>query len=361
MKKLLGRIFYSLFLLVIICYVLGLLSTEISPQWFWPISFFGLAFSLFFFILCFYTIYYLLTKNKKSILGVFFLLLGYLVQPSFYALSLFTNQSHDQEVKIITYNVRNFNLYEDREGNDRDKIIAYLKEEDPDIVCFQEAYQAPNWLTLSRLKKELSMPYVHFEQGVVVNKNRKFGLLTVSKYPIVQKQRIDFNAKGNLAMRSDLLINDDTISVYNLHLASVHLGPEDYEYLENIQEENQHYDAGKTYQILRKLKASFIKRSKQANIVKQEVKQNHFAKIVCGDFNDTSTSYAYSTVKGDLQDTFTKGNFGIGNSYAGPLPFVRIDHVFTSKQFKVLDHDINKLSISDHYPVIVKIKQKKEQ
>ncbi len=99
------------------------------------------------------------------------------------------------------------------------------------------------------------------------------------------------------------------------------------------------------------------KRASQANLIHAEVKQTGNAMIVCGDFNDTAVSYAYTKVKGGLQDCFKKGKTGFGETYP-QIPFLRIDHVFASDDFEVLNYQIKKEKLSDHYPVIVHLELK---
>ena len=44
----------------------------------------------------------------------------------------------------------------------------------------------------------------------------------------------------------------------------------------------------------------------QADTIAKYIQQSPYPVIVCGDFNDVPGSYAYRTVKGNLQDVFVK-------------------------------------------------------
>ncbi|MBL4655878.1 MAG: hypothetical protein JKY33_08665 [Bacteroidia bacterium] len=72
---------------------------------------------------------------------------------------------------------------------------------------------------------------------------------------------------------------------------------------------------------------------------------------MCGDFNDTPSSYAYEQISKHLTDNFDKGNFGLGATYAGELP-IRIDYILNSKSITATKQQIIKEKFSDHYPLV---------
>ena len=75
--------------------------------------------------------------------------------------------------------------------------------------------------------------------------------------------------------------------------------------------------------------------------------------LVIGDFNDTPQSYVYSTILGnDLHDSFVVHGTGIGTTYAGSIPGLRIDYILSSNNIDITYHEVPKLQYSDHYPVV---------
>jgi endonuclease/exonuclease/phosphatase family metal-dependent hydrolase len=102
------------------------------------------------------------------------------------------------------------------------------------------------------------------------------------------------------------------------------------------------------------LKIAFKKRGMQANIIAKYIAKSPYPVIVCGDFNDTPTSYAYNTIKGTkLKDSFIEKGFGMAKTYNGSMPSFRIDYIlsdstFTTKSFDVMNH----VKDSDHFPVV---------
>ena len=74
--------------------------------------------------------------------------------------------------------------------------------------------------------------------------------------------------------------------------------------------------------------------------------------MVCGDFNDTPTSFAYHRISEHLQDSFIESGKGMGNSYnSNSLPPIRIDYILHDKRYKSALFEVDKLPYSDHFPV----------
>ncbi len=82
--------------------------------------------------------------------------------------------------------------------------------------------------------------------------------------------------------------------------------------------------------------------------------------IVAGDFNATVVNYPYRLMRNALFNTFEIAGSGFGFTFPSParrigtlMPFIRIDHVFVSPHWTVLDsYVVNETGGSDHYPVV---------
>ena len=72
--------------------------------------------------------------------------------------------------------------------------------------------------------------------------------------------------------------------------------------------------------ILTRLKRAFIKRAKQADLIKFSIDSSPYPVIVCGDFNDTPASYTKNTIATNLSDAFVESGNGFGRSYIGKFP-----------------------------------------
>ena len=81
--------------------------------------------------------------------------------------------------------------------------------------------------------------------------------------------------------------------------------------------------------------------------------------ILCGDFNDVPNSYAYNTIGKNMQNAFVEAGYGIGSTFSGILPILRIDQIFYSNQFDVKQFTRIPKKLSDHFPIIADLEIKK--
>ncbi len=236
-------------------------------------------------------------------------------------------------------------------------MIKLLEEKSPDILCIQEFYTEKfgKFQNIKEIKKRLGYKYYYFGETFNIKKNKKWGLVTFSKFPIINKGQIKFEkgSRLNSCIYTDIAFAKDTIyRVYNTHLQSLHFGDKDYEYLKELQKEKKG-DVEGSLNIAKKLKNGFIKRAKQAQLIKLHQKDFKGKSIICGDFNDTPTSFAYHVLAKNMQDAFKEKGFGFGNTLVNPTPFFRIDFILLDKNLRINNYTTYKKTYSDHYPVQV--------
>ncbi len=153
-----------------------------------------------------------------------------------------------------------------------------------------------------------------------------------------------------MAIYTDVLIREDTVRIVNLHLQSYHIDPSQYSKI-NFQRISEEDDIRKMKKMGSKFKQAFIKRAVQARRIREFIDNSPYNVIVCGDFNDTPVSYAYRTVKGNLNDAFIQSGKGFGRTYIGELPSFRIDYIFHSDGFSSYNFQSEEFAFSDHLPV----------
>lgn len=85
------------------------------------------------------------------------------------------------------------------------------------------------------------------------------------------------------------------------------------------------------------------------------IKKSPYPVVVCGDFNDTPASYTYFTIRGNLQDAFLEKGTGIGRTFTGLAPTLRIDYILPGNQFTINSFRKINSDLSDHYPVIANL------
>ncbi len=261
-----------------------------------------------------------------------------------------------QELKVVTWNVRQFNRYAwiERPGV-RDSILSYLASQEADVICLQECFledRRQPWMSADRLQQATGLNHWEEEFKLGRGQDKLFGLAVLSRYPILAKSAIRFdNDKNNSGMYVDLLVGGDTVRVYNMHLSSIGFEKADYEDARNVQDE-----AARS-RLYSRLAAAWQKRTYQAEQVAASVAESPHPVIAVGDFNDTPVSYAAHRFSAHLRDAYrSAGAFQgplLGASYIGDLPFLRIDQVWASPELDVVDYQTGRVELSDHRPVQV--------
>ena len=250
------------------------------------------------------------------------------------------NSSSNKNIKVLSYNVRLFNKYNWLpEPKIKEKISKFLKTESADILCVQEFYstkKAPN----------LNYPYKNISSQHESNQGH---LAIYSKHTQIKKETIRVKGKkmNNTCIYSDLIIQRDTIRVYNIHLASNWFNNSDYSFIQNPKKEK--FKKGISG-IIKRMKISYKKRAKEVDIIIHHMNNSPYPLIVCGDFNDTPLSYAYNAIKSNLKDAFSVSGKGIGNSYVN-IPALRIDYILHDPIFKSTNYQIHNKILSDHYAI----------
>ena len=351
-------------ILAAVSMVIGGWSIYIDPSKMWFPSFFGLLYPLFLIINIFFLFLWIVVRLKYAMLPVIAALLTFPVLKSYFSFRLPASSKTVREggLKIMTYNVRNFDVYHwSKERNALNEIIQLVKKEESDIACFQEFYVADTgrYQTTDLMKREAGLSHFYFEKKYTSKNGRSWGTAIFSRYPMVDYGTIQFdNITQNSCSYADVKIDSVIYRVFNIHLQSVYLSKKDYEYIHDISE-NQDVQVEPTREIVSKLKKAFVLRGEQAKDIEAAINRTPYPVIVCGDFNDTPASFSYHILSNQLQDAFLQAGWGIGPTYSGFPKGYRIDYIFTGKNFMVKTYQTICVDHSDHRPVVCQVGIKK--
>jgi endonuclease/exonuclease/phosphatase family metal-dependent hydrolase len=339
------------------------LSLFVSPEKFWPLAFAGLAYPIILISNLFFVLFWLVFLKKYFILSLITILLGY---NQIKTLVKFTGSerklSYENSIKVMTYNVRLFDLYNWRSESSkstRTAIFDLIHSEAPDILCLQEYYSGAgkqadfaDTICLKSGYKYRSVELIHKGKAGL-----PYGLAIFSKYPIVKTSKLEFpNSKVNFCQSCDVRIGKDTIRIMNMHLESVKFGKEDYNFVSemaNTPATNEKLKKGSSA-ILLKMKSAYIKRANQIETVAEYIRSTPYSVILTGDFNDTPVSYSYRQVNNELDDTFVDEGKGLGQTHSQMLPILRLDYIFHSKALQTIEHKTIEKDYSDHFPVFAR-------
>ena len=104
----------------------------------------------------------------------------------------------------------------------------------------------------------------------------------------------------------------------------------------------------KTLRIGGLLKRGFIQRAGQITKIKEAVEASPYPALLCGDFNDTPTSYAYNEIADIMDDAFVEAGNGTGRTYIGKVPSFRIDFIFHTEEMDAYRFITHEEELSDH-------------
>ncbi len=343
--------------------LISYLAPQVSPENFWFIAFFGLAYPLLVIINIAFVVYWTIQFKKKAFYSLIVILCGWSLVHRYVQL----NDEQDLEkskklIKIMSYNVKVFDLYNwSHNIETRAKIFDLISDESSDIMCFQEFFSrdSSRYNNLDTLLKFQKAKNVHVEYTSHARLLQHFGIATFTSYPIISKGKVDFGYRSNnICIYTDIKIDDDTIRVYNMHLQSIAFSRDDYKYAEELQKDIEAEDIERSKNILKRLKLAFEKRAAQADLIEQSIASSPYPVIVCGDFNDTPASYTYNTISKNLIDSFIESGNGFGKSYVGAFPSFRIDYILHSNKFQSYNFQTIRKELSDHFPVITNLEMK---
>jgi endonuclease/exonuclease/phosphatase family metal-dependent hydrolase len=365
MKHLIKRTILIVNILAALLLLASYFSPQVSPEKFWIFAFIGLFYPFFLILNVLFILFWIVFRKFYFLISLTCILAGL---PFLKRIIQIQNPFRDKyyyqqkyqpgntSFKLLTFNVRLFNLYKWESKTDAEAgIFDYINREDPDIICFQEFYtRDDSHLSEENIRNSLKKcKYAH----ITYTSNNKantshFGIATFSSYPIVGKGEIKFPNTFNVCIYTDLKIGNDTVRIYNNHLQSIKFLKEDYVLIDTIRLQYNERQVLGLQKILVRVRDAFRTRAQQVDDVSAQIRRSPHPVIVCGDFNDSPVSYSYKTMRNKLKDAFIESGNGIGYTYRGKFPSYRIDYILYDPLFRSYEYESPKLELSDHYPVI---------
>ncbi len=275
------------------------------------------------------------------------LLLWYFVLGPFYQFSVVGEKENLKKgsFSIMSFNARSFNSLKQLDIKNVDSLIFdFVAEKNPDILCFQECHY------MMKRSKALGQYKYKFVDFIYGKHTGKVVQAMYSKFPIVKVDSVDFPSSANNAIYADILLEQDTVRVYNIHLQSFRIVPE----ISTIKNEE-------SSKLIAKSRKVMLKQYEQANLIRENMKVTHYKKVVVGDFNNTQYSNVYRIIKGNMTDSFLEKGEKFGRTY-NILGFpIRIDYILSDPEFEVLSHQNFNEKLSDHYPVMATLRLKSDE
>jgi len=251
---------------------------------------------------------------------------------------------------LSTYNAQGFKI-----GHQRPSIVGvisdFMKEKMVDVLCLQEV-DYDSTFTIDSIARSFSyLPHYAF----ALSEKPGFHLMILSKFPIIRSTHFHFGHEGNQAMQADLLINGDTVRIFNFHLQTTNFNQNKFDIIPENWLWHIYGEAEKSTTVYNILHKNYQKRSIQANFIRKQIKATYFPVIACGDMNSNPSSSTYFQLKGSLKDGFKTCGRGYEYTILGLYRLYRVDYIFHSKDFDGYSYKSYKMRYSDHKPVIMGI------
>ncbi|MBR5334576.1 MAG: endonuclease/exonuclease/phosphatase family protein [Alistipes sp.] len=311
-------------------FVMTLLVPRLDPRGWGEVTTLGLVAPFVYAAQVLMTLYWIIRwRMWVAVPMILVTMMGLFNVSSFYKMEVrrtYANPKYDRmALKVMTYNVRNF--VDDRGQRNLDSMAAMIKSINPDILCFQEFTCKTALDTL--LKPMYPMPKDF--------NTKDLSPYIYSRYPIINADRIDGMKEFAWA---DVVIRDDTMRVFSLHLHSTTIQKADKDYLENHEYIDDEESNEQLRSMLDRLTENNKLRAAQVDTISYIISSSPYPVIVCGDFNDTPISYTYRNMSRRMRDTYREQGRGYAHTYRGFFGLMKIDYILCSKSFDVLSYEV---------------------
>jgi endonuclease/exonuclease/phosphatase family metal-dependent hydrolase len=254
----------------------------------------------------------------------------------------------EETFRVMSYNVRNFRYtWPGKIPKDNPGMVAITDSLKPDILCMQEFMSGGNWVPKFKFKHK----YIPLSKG--------FSLAIYTNYRIINKGAISYGVESrgyNKFIFADVIRGSDTIRIINTHLMSIGLEETDFRTFTNIDieqlDEEQLTQSSKN--IVKRLMAAAPIRGVQVEAVANFIELSPYPVILCGDLNDTPTTYTFRKLTKKLNDTFRQAGSGFGTTHPKFAKYhlpLRIDHILVGDAFSATKWRTVESDLSDHFAV----------
>ncbi len=330
--------------LIALAAAFGLLARYVPPQVFWPPAIVALLLPLLLALTGLFLVVQLLRRHWRSavlpgiVIAAALPLLGHLFAfPS----PADTAPAPAPTLSVLTANQR---FYRDEGGNgvDTQLVARTVTDYRADVLLLQE---------VRALQYEDGRSY---DIGDMIgypdrHQLRKTFLATLAEELTPVASHFTPPNEYNGYLVSDVETELGTIRFINAHLESNQISS----LTKGIGEGNAVSSRVKTFgNMLAGYGRATRRRAEQAAEIREVVEKSPHPVVVGGDFNDVPSSYTYQEMLSPrLRDAWTEGGYGLGTTFTGPLPGLRIDYLLVDTSLAVLEVERLESPWSDHRPL----------
>lgn len=367
-RRFLTACFLIINVALLILLLISAYSHLFSPDKWWFFAILGLLFPIFLLAGILATLVLIIKKHR---LWMFMLLACLLSVPtvlkyvSFGSNPTFEAKKEENHLRILTWNVglMSFSAKDTVQAIEQNiQILNEIKASDADVLCLQEFLTSEipdgHYNFMDSIKRTMNYPYRYFcIDRSNINEFFTSGSLIMSRYPLMEAQRDAFEEPflGSVAA-VNVMWKKKTFRLLTTRLQSLNFNQNEYAIFDNLRKANVKLEGSKS--MLKKIKYGYQQRKHQIEMVQRQIEQTPFPVIFTGDLNDVPNSYAYSKIKGKMQDAWLKKGKGLGRTFSKISPHLRIDYLFADEEFKIEQVKRIITTGSDHYGLLVDLSLK---
>jgi len=301
-----------------------LLNAYVPPKVFPWFNLLSLGFPVLMILYIILTIFWVLSWKKRAFV---FMFAGLAFINPVKRWVNYSDKKGNSEIKVVSFNTR-------AGGRGNKEIAPYLKSQNADVLFLQE---------------DAGKDY-QFEGYQKANPGG--GLTILTKHKIIKQQIIDPQDEN---VRIPGLQVDIEINGRIYRFIDVYLNPFRFEKDMVKLNGNTETNEQKIKDVVKRLIPTFKKHQEQVSLIHKVIENSPYPVILAGDFNSVPNSYEYYHLSDGLEDAFLTAGKGSATSFHDYKFPIRIDYVFSSKSLEAISYEVDRsISISDHYPVIVK-------
>lgn len=294
------------------------------------------------------------------------------VKSKYFAINISSTSSDGYTFCLMTFNVNAIDTISFTSAV-QDSLLAEIKRQKPDIVCFQDL----SFENLKQIKTQLDSIYGPCD--ILTGDNQLWRLRFYSHFPLRNFSRhfcegsIDTLDLDSLEleeyhhMKLQMPVMSAEFEVESgkwVILFSGHLRSSAYSTARRSMSKDSHWWEGiplyyRNFEVGKRI------RDYQARNVRRfidEARAEGKTVIVAGDLNDWCGSTTLNTLMGEgddaLKDAWWEGGNGFGFTYQGWHLRLRLDHILYSDGLELQDVKVIDSDLSDHRPLVAKFKVK---
>lgn len=255
-------------------------------------------------------------------------------------------------VEVMSWNLRRLWGGPDDGGDALECVARVIEAEAPDVLTLLEVSRDD----VDRLRERLGLDCVHTNY-VESAETHRGGLAACTRGP---RWALRSGAPVRYVDHRDWSYVFSEVSgegrVFNVLAVHLHPYPVSVRRLRTGVRELARGAPGELTELSRDGREVFKAQSDQAAALLERVRGFQDPTLVAGDFNSTRDAALHAALRRTLTDTWERGGFGMGATmrFLDVLP-LRIDYVYASDAFAVLDAEVPEVGCSDHRPVVSRL------